>query len=83
MSAPLGYQRSRARKLWVPYSGWEWPPPRLRQLVAIVHCAVRGHAWSQWRIETEDWFQYVDGPVPWAWHTCQRCGLLKHAPRDA
>lgn len=66
----------RSRKLWIPYSGVKLPPPRLMQLVAIATCALRReHDWSRWRVETEDWFEYVDAPLPWAWRICKRCGL--------
>lgn len=69
---------SRARKLWVPYNGFRFPPPRLIQLLNIVICFVSDHRWSQWRMETEDWFEYVEAPEPYAWRACRRCHLLQH-----
>lgn len=75
--ADVRITRRRGRKLWVPYSGFRWPPPRLVQLLGVVACT-RGHRWSPWRRETEDWFEYVDGPLPWAWRICDRCGLSEH-----
>lgn len=80
-------QQQRARKLWFPYRGLgaRWfgrgvvvPPPRLVQLLSILRCAVLGHRWSQWRVETLEWFEYVDHPQPYAWHGCKRgCGALE------
>lgn len=76
---------SYARRLWFPYGGRfgrrvKMPPPRLVQLCRRVACAVRGHDWGRWRIETEDWFKYVDEPEPYAMRSCQRrCGAMEHA----
>lgn len=78
-------QRTVARKLWFPYRGSQrrtrslvFPPPRLVQLLKLGRCRLQGHRWNRWRIETEDWFEYVDEPVPYAWHTCARgCGMIE------
>lgn len=73
---PVLQTTPRARKVWFPTTGWRFPPPRLVQLVRIAQCWVRRrHDWSRWRRETEDWFEHVDEPVPWAWRTCTCCGL--------
>ena len=50
-----------------------WHLPRVQQWAAIVTCALLGHSWGRWRRETEEWFEYVDEPLPWAWRMCQRC----------
>lgn len=52
-------RRDRSTKLWVPYGGWRWPPPRLLQLMAIARCMVDGHLWSDWAIDD------ADGPGEW------------------
>lgn len=81
------------RKLWFPYSPQgsrfsrtvRLPPPRLVQLVQKLVCRTVGHDWSAWRIETKDWFEYVDEPEPYAWHVCRRhCGAHQHCvdPED-
>jgi hypothetical protein len=44
-------QRTRSRKLWVPYSGLMWPPPRLVQLLAMARCKLGGHPWRSWNID--------------------------------
>lgn len=70
---------ARARKRWWGWDGrFLWQLPRVRQLAAIATCALRGHRWSRWRRETEEWFEYVDSPLLWAWRTCRRCGLPEH-----
>jgi hypothetical protein len=71
---------SRAKKLWIPYSGIRWPPPRLKQLLAIASCRIHDHDWSRWRRETALWFEYVDEPLPYAWRACKRCSLIEHVP---
>jgi hypothetical protein len=73
----------RSRKLWVPRSSVRLPPPRLVQLLAIARCARWWHKWGRWRRETEDWFEYVDAPVLWAWRCCTRCGLLEQVAPPA
>lgn len=74
-------QITYGRKLWWPYSGLRWPPPRLLQLMARYICEHDGHRWSPWRVETPGWFEYVDAPEPWAWHVCQRgCGAIERVP---
>lgn len=70
-------QKARAKKLWVSHSGFKWPPPRLIQLFNIVYCAVISHNFGRWRIETDDWFEYVDEPRDWAWRCCSRCGRIE------
>jgi len=69
--------QSRVRKLWVPYSGLKFPPPRLAQLLKIVWCNLIGHEWGQWRIETEYWFKTIEKPEPYSWRSCIRCSLLQ------
>lgn len=51
--------RTVARRLWLPYrsSGGRrlaWPPPRLRQLLALARCAVIGHRWGPWQVDDMD-----------------------------
>lgn len=80
-------KRSYARKLWFPYQGWGydklgrglvWPPPRAGQLLRRLRCLLRGHRWSRWRVETEDWFEHVDVPEPYATRVCRSgCGALE------
>lgn len=74
----------RSRKLWrsALTGRFMWHLPRIRQLLSIATCALLGHNWSRWRIETEEWFEYVDAPAPWTWRICQRCRVTEHcAPR--
>jgi len=69
--------RTRARKLWVPLDGFRFLPPRLVQLWHICVCSVIGHRFGAWRRETEDWFEELPGPEPWAWRACRRCGCIE------
>lgn len=79
-----------ARRLWFPYRGvgssrvgrgLVWPPPRLVQIIHLGQCRLRGHRWSSWRIETEDWFEYIDEAVPGAMRGCERrCGTIERFP---
>jgi hypothetical protein len=69
---------TRAKKLWIPYSGPRWPPPRAKQLLAIASCMIHGHDRSRWRRETALWFEYTDKPLPYAWRACKRCSLIEH-----
>lgn len=76
--------RRRTRKLWHPYDGWRWPPPRLVQLLRILVCVVRRHDFGKgWRMETEDWFVQPVAPQPGAWRCCARCGLVEQMPVSA
>lgn len=84
----MQYQRSLAKKLWLPYSAGtrsgrviRFPPPRAKQLLQLLRCAIVGHRFSQWRVEDEEWFHYVDAPEPWAWHTCS-CGTIERVPGE-
>jgi len=76
----LQIHRARVKKLWIPYGGLGLRiPPRLVQLLRLLRCAATGHQWSQWRVETEDWFEYVDGPELWAGRRCENdCGTIEH-----
>lgn len=78
------YQRTVARKRWFPSRSYWWglglavPPPRLVQLLKLGRCRLQGHRWNRWRVETLDWFEYVDTPEPYAWRTCARgCGTIE------
>lgn len=76
----------RSRKLWRSQltGRFFWRLPRIQQFATIIGCRLIGHDWGQWRIETEEWFEYVDGPRPWSWRMCRRCHLPERAiPDDA
>lgn len=88
-----GYRigQSRPRKLWIPYSGLRWPPPRLKQLLAIVECWVRHHDWTTWQIDDYDgpgelldpadpdsfmpWLSRESRHKEYGSRACARCGL--------
>jgi len=59
-----------------------WYIPRFIQYWHIFVCSVFDHKWGQWRVETEDWFEYVDDPCDYAWRGCSYCGLLQHARKS-
>ncbi len=46
--------RSYARKLWMPYNGFRLTPPRLKQLLSLLHCHLHGHKWSEWTTDDEE-----------------------------
>lgn len=70
----ITYIYRRARKRWII--------PRLKQYGCILLCSIFGHKWRQWRVETEDLFEYVAEPIDYAWRGCNRCSLLQHARKQ-
>lgn len=76
----LVFSKSHARRLWFPRHRRFLVPPRLVQLLQLARCRVIGHDWKRWRVETEEWFEYVDEPQPYAMRGCDRgCGTMEHA----
>jgi hypothetical protein len=76
--------RPGGKLLWKPIGHWSFPPPRLKRLWRKPLCRLKGHEWGGpnslpggWRVETEEWFEYVAGPEAWAWRGC-RCGASEH-----
>lgn len=69
-----------AKKVWrSPLTGkLFWPPLPIVRFINIITCKIGGHVWSRWRRETEEWFEYVDAPLPWAWRICDRCRSTEH-----
>lgn len=67
----ITYKYMRARKRWIV--------PRLKQYGCILICVIFGHTWNEWRVETEEWFEYVYEPVDYGWRSCSNCGLIQQA----
>ena len=82
---PITITQTQVVKLWFPFGGRFWerrivlPPPRLKQLLARLECHVFGHDWGDWRVETQEWFEYVPAPERFAMRGCSRqCGTMEH-----
>jgi hypothetical protein len=67
-----------SKLLWKPRGRWAFPPPRLRRLAEKLRCRATDHRWRDWRVETRDWFEYVEEPELWAWRHCSRCAASEH-----
>ena len=66
------------------YAKKRWVLPRLGQLYQLALCYFLGHIWGQWRMETEDWFEYRVEPEPWTWRACRAgCGALEYVRESA